>query len=249
MEVRVAEPPEVARAIQPPPLSWGGTVLFFGCGGLLLYLVVHILVPAASASSGAEPVLLWFLFAGSVFLIPLMVAAAWLLRREGRRTWQELWGGRLRFRPMGGGDWLWTVGALVAIGVLSAASLALLQAIQGERPPMFFVAMEPLAPGRYWVLAAWLPFFALNILGEEFVWRGVVLPRQEVTFGRTAWLVNGAAHLLLHLPTGVPILVALWPTALILPYVVQRRRNTWIGVIVHGALNGPGFVAVAFGLV
>ncbi len=24
--------------------------------------------------------------------------------------------------------------------------------------------------------------------------------------------------------------------------------NTWIGVIVHAALNGPGFVAVAFGL-
>jgi hypothetical protein len=31
----------------------------------------------------------------------------------------------------------------------------------------------------------------LNIVGEEFVWRGVVLPRQEVAFGGRAWLVNG----------------------------------------------------------
>lgn len=88
----------------------------------------------------------------------------------------------------------------------------------------------------------------MNVLGEELVWRGVVLPRQETAFGRWAWLVNGTAHLLLHLPTGVPILFTLWPTALILPYVVQRRRSSWIGVVIHGALNGPGFLAVAFGL-
>jgi Type II CAAX prenyl endopeptidase Rce1-like len=36
----------------------------------------------------------------------------------------------------------------------------------------------------------------LNILGEEFLWRGVVLPRQEVAFGRRAWVVNGILWLL-----------------------------------------------------
>lgn len=223
-------------------------MLFFGCGGLLLYLVVHGLVPAAAAATGVEPVLLWLVFAGFVFLLPLVFAAAWLLRREGTYVRNELWRERLRFRPMRAADWLWTAGALAAIGLLSVGSMSLLEAVLGERPGMFFVAMEPLASGRYWILVAWLPFFALNILGEEFVWRGVVLPRQEAAFGRWAWLANGGAHLLLHLPTGLPILVALWPTAFILPYVVQRRGNTWIGVAIHGALNGPGFVAVAFGL-
>ncbi len=38
-------------------------------------------------------------------------------------------------------------------------------------------------------MSNWLPFFAMtitlvfNILGEEFWWRGVVLPRQELAFG------------------------------------------------------------------
>lgn len=221
---------------------------FFGSGGLLLYLVVHKLVPAAAAATDVEPVLLWFLFAGGLFVLPLLVASIWLLRREGGYTWAELYRERLRLRPLDAADWLWIAGALAAIGLLSVGSLMLYEAVHGARPAMFFVSMEPLTSGRYWILAAWPPFFALNILGEEFVWRGVVLPRQETAFGRQAWLVNGAAHLLLHLPTGVPILVALWPTAFILPYVVQRRRNTWIGVVIHAALNGPGFVAVAFGL-
>lgn len=89
----------------------------------------------------------------------------------------------------------------------------------------------------------------MNIFGEEFVWRGVLLPRQEAAFGRHAWLVNGVGHLLLHASMGLPVLLTLWPTAIILPYVVQARRNAWIGVVIHAALNGPGFLAVAFGLV
>lgn len=239
----------LTRSNPLPPIGWGGTVLLFGSGGLLLHLVIAWLVPAGSSATGVEPVVLWFVFAGAVFLLPLVAAAALLLRHEGASARDDLWRERLRFRPMGAGDWLWTVGALVAIGLLSVGSLAILEATQGQRPPMFFVPMEPLTSGRYWILAAWLPFFVLNILGEEFVWRGVVLPRQEAAFAQWAWLVNGAGHLLLHLPTGLPILLTLWPTALILPYVVQRRRNTWVGVVIHAALNGPGFVAVAFGLV
>jgi len=239
-----------ARSLQPlRPIGWGGTVLLFGSGGLLLYLVIAWLVPASSSVTSVEPVLLWFVLAGLVFLLPLVVAAALLLRHEGASVRVALWGERLRFCPMGQAEWLWTLGGLAAIGLLTVGSMPTLQALQGERRPTFFVALEPLTPERYWILAAWLPFFVLNVLGEEFVWRGVVLPRQEAAFGQRAWLVNGAGHLLLHLPTGVSVLLTLWPTAFILPYVVQHRRNTWVGVVIHGALNGPGFMAVAFGLV
>lgn len=40
----------------------------------------------------------------------------------------------------------------------------------------------------------WLPFvgmlivFVFNILGEELWWRGVVLPRQELAFGKGTWV-------------------------------------------------------------
>jgi membrane protease YdiL (CAAX protease family) len=90
---------------------------------------------------------------------------------------------------MNGGDWLWAVGGLAAVGVLTGGIGAALQTLQdGNNLHPSFMAFEPLGPGRYWILSAWLPFFALNIVGEEFVWRGVVLPRQEVAFGgRLGW--------------------------------------------------------------
>jgi membrane protease YdiL (CAAX protease family) len=246
---RAGEIPGTIRSHTPPPIGWGGTVLFFGSGGLLLYAVIHWLIPTTGTATGIEPVLLWFLLAGSFFILPMAIVAALIVRSEGRHVWCDLWRARLRFHPMSSGDYLWIIAALVVIGILTTGSMTVVQALYGDSHRMFFVPMEPLGPGRYWILTAWVPFFVLNILGEEFVWRGVVLPRQEVPFGRWAWVVNGMAHLLIHLPTGLPVMLTLWPTAFILPYVVQRRRNTWVGVAVHGALNGPGFVAVALGFV
>lgn len=35
---------------------------------------------------------------------------------------------------------------------------------------------------------------------------------------------------------------------LILPYVVQKTKNTWTGVLIHAIINGPSFLAISFGL-
>jgi len=41
----------------------------------------------------------------------------------------------------------------------------------------------------------------------------------------------------------------LLPIELIVPYIVQKRQNTWLGIIIHGLFNGSGFVMVALGVV
>jgi hypothetical protein len=91
----------------------------------------------------------------------------------------------------------------------------------------------------------------LGIIGSllYFAAAGVLLPRQELALGRWAWLVHGAGWLLFHIPFGWQLLIVLMPILLIEPYVVQRRGNSWIGVVIHGGLNGPTFVAVALGVV
>ena len=32
------------------------------------------------------------------------------------------------------------------------------------------------------------------------------------------------------------------------PYVVQKTKNSWTGVVIHGVINGPSFIAIAFGV-
>jgi hypothetical protein len=50
-------------------------------------------------------------------------------------------------------DWLWSVGAIAAIGIFSTLLMSLLETAFGpstHQPP--FMAFEPLTAGRYWIL-------------------------------------------------------------------------------------------------
>ena len=43
--------------------------------------------------------------------------------------------------------------------------------------------------------------------------------------------------------------LAIWPGALFMAYVVQRRRNTWMGIVQHGLMNLALFVFVLGGVI
>lgn len=233
---------------QIPPLNMGGSVALFAFGALLLVVTTRLAVPAFVAAIQAETVLMWFLAASIILFGPLVLTALLLLRRERRSGAKLRWMVRLWLRPMNRGDWLWTMAGLVAVGASSGATAAVLQMLHGRVGVPSFMAFDPLGPDRYWILGAWLPFFVLNIVGEEFVWRSVVLPRQVIAFGARAWLVNGFLWLLFHAAFPWEVLVTLVPITLLLPYIVQRRRNVWIGILIHAVFGAAGFLGLAFGL-
>ena len=236
-----------AQADRVPPLGLVGSAALFGLGALLLLLTTRVAVPALVSATGAEPVVMWFLAASAVLFGPVLLTAAVLLYQEQRGARPGSWAARFWLRPLSARDWLWVLGGFAAIAALTggiAAAIGILSDDTKLHPS--FMAFEPLGPGRYWILGAWLPFFALNILGEEFVWRAFMLPRQEVAFGESAWLVNGVLWFLFHAAFPWQVLATLVPITLILPYIVQRRRSTWIGVAIHAGFGGMGFLFLAF---
>lgn len=229
-------------------MSGGATALAFGAFGLLLAGVVHWAIPAAAASSGVASIHWWFILGGLVVFAPMLLLSLLLLRGEALDD-VNIWRDRLRFRPMTRQDWLWALGALVVIGAASAALRWALIQVLGHAdvtPVPLRIAAES---SRAMILAVWLPFWMLNIFGEEILWRGTLLPRQEAALGAHAWLANALGWTLFHLALGAAMLVMLLPILFVLPYVAQRRRNSWVAVLIHAGLNGPGFVAVVFGLV
>ena len=105
--------------------------------------------------------------------------------------------------------------------------------------------------------AWWIPVYyavvmlVCNIGGEELWWRGYVLPRQELAFGRAAWVVHGIAWSAFHLfmqPT-------LWDTVrmaitgLALSFVAQRTKSTWPGIVGHSFGNLPFFLSLIQGVI
>jgi membrane protease YdiL (CAAX protease family) len=86
-----------------------------------------------------------------------------------------------------------------------------------------------------------------SVLGEELLFRGLLLPRMNGRFGRWDWVANGilfaAYHL--HVPWVIPQALL---DMFILAYPSKRYRSALIGIVVHSA-QSVVFVALALAVV
>jgi membrane protease YdiL (CAAX protease family) len=90
--------------------------------------------------------------------------------------------------------------------------------------------------GAWWFFALFLVFAVFNtILGEEFLFRGVLLPKMEGVFGRWSWVANGLLFGFYHLSQPWGILTAIVDSTLFFAFPAWRFRSTWLSIIVHSA--------------
>ena len=151
-------------------------------------------------------------------------------------------------------DWLWALGGALSIIVLTGIIIFLAdwfwQTFLGKpletSPP--FMRFDTFQPDQYWIYLIWIVFFFFNIVGEEVMWRGYLLSGMSKQYPETAWLFNAVFWMMFHIPFGIELMIIVLPTFFLVPYIVQKRKNTWIGIIIHAGLNGPGFILVTLGI-
>jgi membrane protease YdiL (CAAX protease family) len=167
----------------------------------------------------------------SVFLL-LFFATIIGLRRDGwPLTWETV-RERLRVKRMDSTAWKWTLSFLflyLLLGFLFNLVGQFVFEKIGFWPPD---ADIPLTNIPFMLLV-----FVINILTEEIWWRGYILPRQELEHGKLAFLVNGVLWSLFHMFKwwAVPLmLLKQW----MLPFVVQRTKNTTPALLIHFISNG-----------
>lgn len=211
-----------------------------------MYGVTRVAIPFL-AGIGVAPPLAWF-FAGGMAFGVLLLAALLLLRREGAVSYHDV-AQRARFRAIDRID----VALIAVIGVGTVAVTAIWAALLGALWPAFepqpwFIRSGPLAEANQWILLVWVPMFLLNVLGEELLWHGWLLPGQERVFGRFAWIPAGLGWILFHAPFGLGTVLLFAPFLLIETYAVRRTHNLWIGVWLHAVFNAVGILATLIGL-
>lgn len=157
-------------------------------------------------------------------------------------------------RPIGLRTWLWLVPALIGaaflgFGLHTAIEPGLIASLFGWIPDWFIRPIDPDRVGDYSAGAWYLTlgaFFVLNgLVGpivEELYFRGYLLPRMQ-GLGRWAPLVNVSLFSLYHFWSPWQIvarIVAIGPMV----YAVQWKRNVYLGMVVHCALNTISVVLV-----
>jgi membrane protease YdiL (CAAX protease family) len=72
-----------------------------------------------------------------------------------------------------------------------------------------------------------------TVLGEELLFRGLLLPRMQGVFGRGDWVANGALFALYHLHQPWSIPNTLVEGIFLEAYPSRRFQSAWMGIIVH----------------
>ncbi|MFC1923487.1 lysostaphin resistance A-like protein [Chloroflexota bacterium] len=147
--------------------------------------------------------------------------------------------------------WIW----LIPIVILSVASQQTYGAALKNlwvgifpflAPPPGYDPFEALfgSPELMAQLAGNWSFFGLilillvfNIFGEEFFFRGVLLPKMGGAFGRWDWVVNGLLFGIFHLHEPWVILPAAIDGAILFALPAKYFRSTWLPIIAHTAAN------------
>lgn len=218
---------------------WAGAALPMG-------LIYWVIVPLLISRGNTYP--FTFLLLINIGLVWECILAYIILRREVKPfTWQGVKDRLWLYTPSNpktgaGSKWLflWTIPFIV----LSTVGFANVDWLNGlfvkafpflEPRPYAVIqnAAEP-AVGQWWLLGLVAVQVVFNyLLGEELIFRGILLPRMNGVFGKWDWLAN---HLLftayhLHFVWTTPGRLLLdW----IYPWPTKRFKSYWMGVIIHG---------------
>lgn len=220
-----------------PIRIWHSLVLFLGpglYGVFAFYVLFPILVQRGMPEEFAYGTQMLTVF------ILLLILTGIGLRKEGQPLIWKTCRDRLRLQRMDSRAWKWTLG-FTFLWLLAGLLLNILG--QYVLDKVGFIS-----PDAHIALTN-IPFLVLvlgfNVIAEEVWWRGYILPRQELEHGRYAFLVNGILWSFFHLFKwwAIPLMVLRdW----LVPFVVQRTKNTTPGLIMHFISNG---ISVAFSVI
>jgi membrane protease YdiL (CAAX protease family) len=143
--------------------------------------------------------------------------------------------------------WLWLIPLVLATGAFQMLLSGPIDRLWTDtlpalaQPPGWdFSAMLATARARSGMAGNWgvLALFVVTaifntVLGEELLFRGVLLPRMAGLFGRWDWLANGVLFGCYHLhqPWGIPGSILAGAFLYALP--TRLLRSSWIGIVAH----------------
>lgn len=209
--------------------------------GLLAWVVAPALAGPEPTDRRFAVVLLLALTGGLVWQFILVVA---LVAREQRSLRWPVMRDALSLQPpsdaagrRGGRLWLWVVVFAAGFGLLQLIPIGLAEPSNRSFGDFLGSAEGHDTFRGAWRLFALVVILALfnTVLGEELLFRGLLLPRMRDTFGRADWLGNGVLFGLYHLhqPWSIPGSVV--AGVFLFAYPSRRFRSAWMGIAIHSA--------------
>ena len=232
-----------AGAVTISQYSRRAIVAIWAAAALPMGVLAWIVAPAIAAGRGGAPLaraLLICLTAGMIWQFILVAGLVSYEQQSLRwsRIRPALWLQSPRSPRTGRvGGWTWLVVLpLIAAFTVHNLGLNLPHPVSYDVSKFLFTAA-----GKTMFHGSW-GWFALvvtmgifnTVLGEELLFRGLLLPRMNGAFGDRDWVANGVlfAAYHVHIPWTIPVNLL---DTLLISYPTKRFRSAWIGIAVHSA--------------
>jgi membrane protease YdiL (CAAX protease family) len=253
-DLALERPAEIDRYAAVRQYSLGQIIGVWAAAAVPMGLLAWVVAPWLSHHLSGELPL------GRALLICMTLGLAWQLALVLLLMWSEL--GTLRWRRLrdalwlrsprdpktgrvGGKVWWWALLFVFLVGLLEMVPKP-----SGGSPRDFSELVRSDA-GKEFFHGAWgwfamvVVFSILNtVVGEELLFRGVLLPRMQGVFKQRDWIANGLLFGVYHLhqPWSMPgsVVEGIFLEA----YPTKRFQSAWMGIIVHSAQS-----VVAIGVV
>jgi uncharacterized protein len=155
--------------------------------------------------------------------------------------------------------WWWLVPLILGVGLLQFIPLQTLWETMFpflDEPDTYSFARlmesaerKEALEGAWQVLALFVVLGVFNtIIGEELLFRGILLPKMNGVFGRGDWVANGLLFGLYHLHQPWSIFSSMVNGVFLYALPSRRFRSAWMGIIVH-SIQTVIFIVLALGLV
>ena len=137
---------------------------------------------------------------------------------------------------VGGRVWLWALPFVLLFGLWAAFGINIPGPSNSD-----LTEFLPSASGQEFFRGAWGWFAVVvvlqvfnTVLGEDLLFRGLLLPRIRGVFGRDDFIANGVlfAFYHLHTPWSIPAALA---DIILTAYPTRRLESVWMSIIVHSA--------------
>ena len=245
------------------PMGWTSSLLYFGIPALAMAAGFYLFMPMLVRRG----MLVYYAYsiAMGVPMLGMLIGSLVAYRAEGNPfTWQALMT-RFRFKPL-------TLRDLLIVAGIFAAEMAVyflmtklsawlitqnILSIPANLPdfinPKSVWTQETIDAATGGLKGNW-PIFILsavllviNVVGEEFLWRGVVLPRQKLAFAGSTLAVHSILWTLFHSYKYWDLLNLL-PLSIGLTFAVLLLDNSSAGLLMHFISNGVGLVPILLGV-
>ena len=236
-----------------PQYSLSKTLLVWAAAAFPMGILGWVVAPAlAQDAQNPTYVRLAVLTAGLIWQFVLVV---FLLYQEmGAFRWptfrQRLWLNTPRSPQTGeprGRLWWWLIPIILltalfelqAVGVLDKLWVSAFPFLAEPQGYSLGAALDT-PEARSQLTGAWGVFtlFVISavfntVLGEELLFRGLLLPRMAATFGKWDWVMNGLLFGLYHLHQPWGILGSALEGMLFLAFPSRYFRSSWFGIVAH----------------